>query len=974
MNEKPILTKENKNKKQKNKKTSINIKTKSKSRYLLIYIFLFSIISELNFQNQLDSNISYVTLKFSGAGNKRIFYDKNWSRYSPFTRPNEVFINEIKQDNINYSYNLNNSDIVKLVWKEKITGCECMFMGCDSIIEMNFTNFDISHSKSMQKMFSECESLISLDLSSFDTSNVEKMNGMFRNCHSLISLNITNFNASKVLNMGHMFYNCRSLTSIDISHLNISKAAYLDNMFNGCSNLSFVNLSNVDTSNARNISKMFNDCLSLTSIDISHFVTSEVIDMSYLFNNCISLTSINISNFNTRKTIYMNNMFNNCTSLKFLFFENIDITENMTNKNDMFLNCDNLEYINLNSFKSSEIIETNFFVGTSKNLVVCTNNSNLIDIIENYECITINCFDNWYDYKKKINTENNSCTNNCSLTNYKYEFEYKCYPKCLNGTYNNGYKCEQCHPDCEECEGPPAINNTNCKICSLHDKFLNLGNCINECKRDFYINQTIQQKICICDLIQCYTCSKESFKKNLCTSCDVVNGYYPLYDASINIFYPYFKCDKSPEGYYFDEVNSVYKLCYFSCKTCGKKGNSTDHNCLECKYNYKFELYKNSYKNCYEDCPYFHFYEEKENKSICTTNLECPKNYDKLIEAKNECVFNCEDDDIYKYEFRKKCYKECPSDSTKRENSTELNIFFSDKNYFCKPFCNKETPFELISTQKCVKNCPVKNIIDKSCILNFHNINSEEKEIEKKEYKDEEDKNEKIYDIMLDNIEIDFTSNNYNFSFLEQGNNDVIELDKMTVTLTTIQNQKKDKTNTNVTTIDLGNCEYILKKAYNISDNEILFMKKVDVIQEGMKIPKVEYDVYHKLNDTNLMKLNLSHCVNTKIEIFIPVKLTESIDILNSSSGYYNDLCYTATSESGTDITLNDRKKEFIENNKTLCQENCVFSEYNYDIQKAKCTCEIFESSSSSFSYMKINKTKLYENFIILKILLILIY
>ena len=261
---------------------------------------------------------------------------------------------------------------------------------------------------------------------------------------------------------------------------------------------------------------------------------------------------------------------------------------------------------------------------------------------------------------------------------------------------------------------------------------MNLGNCISECKRDFYINQTIQQKICICDLIQCYTCSKESFKKNLCTSCDVENGYYPLYDASNNIFYPYFKCDKSPEGYYFDEVNSVYKLCYFSCKTCGKKGNSTDHNCLECKYNYKFELYKNSYKNCYEDCPYFHFYEEKENKSICTTNLECPKNYDKLIEAKNECVFNCEDDDIYKYEFRKKCYKECPSDSTKRKNSTELNTFFSDKNYFCKPFCNKETPFELISTQKCVKNCPVKNIIDKSCVLNFLNINSEEKEIEKK--------------------------------------------------------------------------------------------------------------------------------------------------------------------------------------------------------------------------------------------------
>ena len=112
-----------------------------------------------------------------------------------------------------------------------------------------------------------------------------------------------------------------------------------------------------------------------------------------------------------------------------------------------------------------------------------------------------------------------------------------------------------------------------------------------------------------------------------------------------------------------------------------------------------------------------------------------------------------------------------------------------------------------------------------------------------------------------------------------------------------------------------------------------------------MKIPKVEYEIYKKLPGANLQKLDISICKDTKIDIFIPIILTESLDILNSSSGYYNDICYTTTSESGTDISLKDRKNEFIEDNKTICQDDCVFSEYNYETTKAKCSCKVKELS-----------------------------
>ena len=187
----------------------------------------------------------------------------------------------------------------------------------------------------------------------------------------------------------------------------------------------------------------------------------------------------------------------------------------------------------------------------------------------------------------------------------------------------------------------------------------------------------------------------------------------------------------------------------------------------------------------------------------------------------------------------------------------------------------------------------------------------------------------------------------------------------MKITLTTTQNQKNN-INKNLTVIDLGKCEDLLREEYNISDDALLYMKKIDIIQEGMKIPKMEYDIYSRLNGNKLIKLNLTVCKSSQIHLYIPVSITESLDILNSSSGYYNDICYTASSDSGTDITLEDRKNEFFDGNKTVCQEDCDFSEYDYNTQKAKCSCKVKESSEY-FDDMKINITKMYENFIDIK-------
>ena len=338
----------------------------------------------------------------------------------------------------------------------------------------------------------------------------------------------------------------------------------------------------------------------------------------------------------------------------------------------------------------------------------------------------------------------------------------------------------------------------------------------------------------------------------------------------------------------------------------------------------KFEKSGLKYDNIFRGIP--------ENIVICLDEAKAP-NLANLIKGKT-------------------CYSLVCSDDWKAGQKILIND--TEKGNYC--VCNEENPFLLIEKYLCVNNCDINLILSGLCIFDYYlDISSDEIYIEK-ELKQKEIK---VLDKLLNSIEKSFTSENYDTTNLEKGKEEIIPNNKVTITLTTTDNQKNNN-NSNITTIDLGDCEYKLREAYNIPNNSKIFMKKIDVIQEGLKIPKVEYDIYSKLNGKNLTKLNLSVCGNEKIIINIPVVITESLDKVNMSSGYYNDICHKAASDSGTDITLNDRKIEFIEGNKTICQEECQFSEYNYDELKASCSCKITESSSS-LADMKINKEKFYE-------------
>ena len=270
--------------------------------------------------------------------------------------------------------------------------------------------------------------------------------------------------------------------------------------------------------------------------------------------------------------------------------------------------------------------------------------------------------------------------------NYKYK--YKFYENCPDGTYDDNFDCI----DCDE---------------------------------------------------KCSLCSKKSTERNLCLSCNNLSNYYEKYIESINIDTLFKECFKSPKGFYFDSVDLLYKPCYNSCNSCETNGNEENHNCSECKNEYKFELQLNNYFNCYSKCLYY-FYIDENNKYKCTLNLKCPEKYNKLIEKLSKCIDKCDNDNENKYDYKNKCLMECPIGTITVNNNHE-----NDQNYFCNEI-NKEEEIDEIF---------------------------------------EEDSNE---DILIKDFEKYFTSEYYNTTKIEEGKDEIYQEETFTITFTSSENQKNN--------------------------------------------------------------------------------------------------------------------------------------------------------------------------------------
>ena len=191
--------------------------------------------------------------------------------------------------------------------------------------------------------------------------------------------------------------------------------------------------------------------------------------------------------------------------------------------------------------------------------------------------------------------------------------------------------------------------------------------------------------------------------------------------------------------------------------------------------------------------------------------------------------------------------------------------------------------------------------------------------------------------------------------------------------------------NPNVSFVNIGECEKILKSVYNISESESLIMVKSDS-KKTEEPTTVFFDLYHPKTRT---KLNMSYCYDVQIKINIPtqlenntIELYESLldsgyNIFDSNDPFYNDACSLYTSKNGTDMILSDRQNIIYAQagNISLCQSGCKFISYNKTLKTAECGCDVKSTSAESSSEESDKKdfkdsflsTLLNSNFLILK-------
>ena len=347
---------------------------------------------------------------------------------------------------------------------------------------------------------------------------------------------------------------------------------------------------------------------------------------------------------------------------------------------------------------------------------------------------------------------------------------------------------------------------------------------------------------------------------------------------------------------------------------------------------------------------------------LCNANQKndceniCFNGISKIIPQKKICIDQCVNDDEYQKENNGICYKDLLSsdsndDSKVTEESSESSEESSESSEESsesqeessesseeKSESKEESSERQEETSESPEETEKKEYSDSTLETNNEEKFDPNSFFKESKQKDEEELSNK--DEVIKSLKENILSGNMNsmISNLINGTKEdlIAEYKDITYQLTTTANQKEGSYN-NISTIDLGECEDILKGIYGIDYNLSLIIMKIDYKMEGLLIPVIGYEVYNPLNNS---LLNLTYCQNTSIKLNIPVSINEEeVEKYDPNSDYYNDECYAYTTENGTDIILNDRKDEYAKNNLSLCENNCQFNGYNSTTKKAICEC-----------------------------------
>ena len=145
---------------------------------------------------------------------------------------------------------------------------------------------NMTNCTSLEYLFSDIKNLVSISFTpDFNAENLEHLDFMFMGCSSLISINFSNLNTKNVRTMEAMFHSCISLRSMDFSNLDLRRVERMYKFAYICNSLVSVNFTNTRTLNLSSYPGMFGYSVNLTSIELSNFKTRNIDDMFYYCPN-----------------------------------------------------------------------------------------------------------------------------------------------------------------------------------------------------------------------------------------------------------------------------------------------------------------------------------------------------------------------------------------------------------------------------------------------------------------------------------------------------------------------------------------------------------------------------------------------------------------------------------------------------------------------------------------------------------------
>ena len=448
-----------------------------------------------------------------------------------------------------------------------------------------------------------------------------------------------------------------------------------------------------------------------------------------------------------------------------------------------------------------------------------------------------------------------------------------------------------------------------------------VSTCANEAKIYLYVSQK--------------NCTMDEASDNYCQKCI---DEYGKYDNNC-----YHRSEKFTNLYY-DEHSQTFKQCeinntIYNCSICPKGSyifenntfSSTCKKCPEWKYNDNVDQYE-----CIPCVPHC---VECNTKGIC---LKCNTN---SLNGLDNCSL-CENKIGWEYdgEF---CKTKCSKYFYRDNNNNIYCIQEIDE-------CPKDMIYLNLETGECRKE-----VSDFELIKGKYQLKLKENQLEKE----------------TDNLLKKVANDKDLFNEIPE-NGIKIEGYNEIITMGIVNN---DSIKTDLKTINLGECPHLLRANLNIIGPEQSLLYKIidfkyDDTNNSIRFYNSEYLDKPK---------NISYCENenityitsyedalpylkySKYENIVLTFIEQGLDIFNAYSPIYNDPCYPLSIINKFDLTLNDRRKDMIKLNLTVCKPGCSIEGANNETREVLCFCKDYinteqKSLSDGFTegFINLGKSK----------------